>query len=66
MQYRDARTGAVIITDSVLSGDWELVEDNSDELTVAEIKAELDELGITYKPRASKTELLELLSQNRG
>ena len=34
------------------------------ELTVAEIKAKLDELGIDYDKKATKAELLELLKDS--
>ena len=37
-----------------------------DELTPKEIKAKLDELGIKYKSRASKAELLALLKGTGG
>ena len=37
-----------------------------DELTPKEIKAKLDELGIKYKSRASKAELLALLEGTEG
>ena len=37
-----------------------------EELTPKEIKAKLDELGIKYKSRASKAELLALLDGTEG
>lgn len=90
MRYKDVRTGAIIVTDSVLSGDWvvddgvavntekesseiekepdvaeEVVEEdeNLDELTVAELKARLDEMGVTYPTSARKQDLIDILSQ---
>lgn len=39
----------------------EEVEENQEDLTVAEIKEKLDEAGIEYKAKATKSELLELL-----
>ena len=90
MRYKDVRTGAIIVTDSVLSGDWvaddglaentetepseienepdvaeEVVEEeeNLDELTVAELKARLDEMGVTYPTKAKKQDLIDILSQ---
>lgn len=42
------------------------VEDNKEQLTPEEIKAKLDELGIEYKSRASKAELLTLLEGAGG
>ena len=90
MRYKDVKTGAIIVTDSVLSGDWvaddgvvdntktepseienepdvveEVVEEaeNLDELTVAELKARLDEMGVTYPTKAKKQDLIDILSQ---
>lgn len=90
MRYKDIKTGAIIVTDSVLSGDWvladelavnaekesseiekepdvaeEVVEEdeNLDELTVAELKARLDEMGVTYPTNARKQDLIDILSQ---
>lgn len=33
MIYKDKKTGAVVVTDSVLSGDWELVESDKKKKT---------------------------------
>ena len=90
MRYKDIKTGAIIVTDSVLSGDWvaddgvvdntktepsaiekehdvaeEVVDadENLDELTVAELKARLDEMGVTYPTKAKKQDLIDILSQ---
>lgn len=89
MRYKDVKTGAIIVTDSVLSGDWvaddgienantepskienepdvaeEVVEEDEklDELTVAELKARLDEMGVTYPTKAKKQDLIDILSQ---
>ena len=90
MRYKDIKTGAIIVTDSVLGGDWvladelavnaekepseiekepdvaeEVVEEdeNLDELTVAELKARLDEMGVTYPNSARKQDLIDILSQ---
>lgn len=90
MRYKDIKTGAIIVTDSVLSGDWvvddgvavntekessetekepdvveEVVEEDEslDELTVAELKARLDEMGVTYPTSARKQDLIDILSQ---
>ncbi len=90
MRYKDVKTGAIIVTDSVLGGDWvaddgvvdntktepsetenepdvaeEVVEEdeNLDELTVAELKARLDEMGVTYPNSARKQDLIDILSQ---
>lgn len=50
----------------VLNGDEGETEDHKEKLTLKEIKAKLDELGIKYKSRASKTELLALLEGAGG
>lgn len=90
MIYKDVKTGAIIVTDSVLGGDWvaddgvaenaniepseietepdvaeEVVDsdENLDELTVAELKARLDEMGVTYPTKAKKQDLIDILSQ---
>lgn len=49
--------GAIVKTEDPIGDEVELDED----LTVDEIKAKLDELGIKYSSRAKKAELLELL-----
>lgn len=41
-------------------------EDHKEELTSKEIKAKLDELGVDYKSRASKADLLTLLEKAGG
>ncbi len=90
MRYQDIKTGAIIVTDSVLGGDWvaddgiaenantepskiekepdiaeEVVEEdeNLEDLTVAELKARLDEMGVTYPTKAKKQDLIDILSQ---
>lgn len=66
--YRDKNTGVCISTDSELAGDWVPIEEFKQEylLTVAEIKAKLDELGIEYDSKANKSALLDLLIANEG
>lgn len=39
MIYKDKKTGAIIVTDSVLSGDWELVKETQPKKTTTK-KAE--------------------------
>lgn len=63
--------GAIVAADDnkpepVLEVDGEKTEDHKEELTSKEIKAKLDELGIEYKNRASKAELLALLEEAGG
>ncbi len=71
MKYRDTKTGAVVLCDSILSGDWVLVEESkkptshpSSDLTVSEMKSALDQLGITYNPKAKKSEILALYEEH--
>ena len=90
MRYKDVKTGAIIVTDSALGGDWvpadevaanvekepsaiekepdaaeEVVEEdeNLEDLTVAELKTRLDEIGVTYPTSAKKQDLIDILSQ---
>lgn len=90
MRYKDVKTGAIIVTDSVLGGDWvpadevaanvekepsaikkehdvaeEVVDadENLNELTVAELKSRLDEMGVTYPTKSKKQDLIDILSQ---
>ena len=66
--YRDKNTGVCISTESELAGDWVPIENFKQEylLTVAEIKAKLDELGVEYDSKANKSALLDLLIKNEG
>ena len=41
-------------------------EDDLEDFTVAELKAELDALGVTYDPRARKADLIKLVEQSGG
>lgn len=41
----------------------EATEENLEALNVAELKARLDELGVTYPTKAKKQDLIEILSQ---
>ena len=90
MRYQDIKTGAIIVTDSVLGGDWVLADELAvnaekepseiekepdvveepieedeklDELTVPELKARLDEMGVTYPTSARKQDLIDILSK---
>ncbi|HEL2535477.1 TPA: hypothetical protein TZ303_001402 [Streptococcus suis] len=66
--YKHKETGAVVVTDSELKGDWELVKEKDVQKTptVPELKSMLTELGIEFNPKANKEELLQLyqVSQN--
>ncbi|MGT2716565.1 hypothetical protein [Streptococcus respiraculi] len=71
MKYQDKKTGAVVLCDSILSGDWVLVDESekvashsSSDLTVSEMKAVLEQLGIAYHPKAKKSEILALYEEH--
>ena len=78
MEYINVKTGASIITENAISGgDWvpadqvtkvdsQEAADNQGDLTVAQIKARLDELGVEYDKGAKKADLLALLEQHEG
>lgn len=78
MEYINKETLVTIETDSKLAGDWvpadqltknvdsQEAADNQGDLTVAQIKARLDELGVEYDKGAKKADLLALLEQHEG
>ena len=79
MEYINKETLVTIETDSKLAGDWvpadqltknvdsqEAAGDSQGNLTVSQIKARLDELGVEYDKGAKKDELLALLEQHEG
>lgn len=68
MEYINKETLVTIETDCELTGDWIPISEFKDEyrLTVPEIKAKLDELGVEYDSRANKSALLDLLIANEG
>lgn len=79
MEYINKETLVTIETDSKLAGDWvpadqltknvdsqEAAGDSQGDLTVSQIKARLDELGVEYDKGAKKAELLALLEQHEG
>ena len=59
------KNGYIVAVDDKKSEPVE-TKDRKEELTSKEIKAKLDELGIEYKSRASKAELLTLLEGAGG
>ena len=66
MEYINVKTGTTIVTENEISGgDWVPFEEYKplDSLTNAALKEILDEKGITYDSRATKTELLSLIEQ---
>ena len=66
MEYINVKTGATIVTENVISGgDWVpiAVYKPLDSLTNAALKEILDEKGITYDNRATKSELISLIEQ---
>lgn len=78
MEYINKETLATIETDSKLAGDWvpadqftknvdsQEAADSQGDLTVSQIKARLDELGVEYDKGAKKADLLALLEQHEG
>lgn len=79
MEYINVKTGATIVTENAISGgDWvpadqvtknvdsQEAADSQGDLTVAQIKTRLDELGVEYDKGAKKADLLALLEQHEG
>lgn len=80
MEYINVKTGATIVTENAISGgNWvpadqveknvgsqEEATDSQGELTISQIKARLDELGVKYDKGAKKADLLALLEQHEG
>lgn len=79
MEYINVKTGASIVTENTISGgDWvpadqvtknvdsQEAADSQGDLTVSQIKARLDELGVEYDKGAKKADLLALLEQHEG
>ena len=66
MEYINVKTGTTIVTENEISGgDWVSIEEYKplDSLTNAALKEILDEKGITYDNRATKSELISLIEQ---
>lgn len=66
MEYINVKTGTTIVTENAVSGgDWVSIEEYKplDSLTNAALKEILDEKGITYDNRATKSELISLIEQ---
>lgn len=64
MEYSNVKTGTTIVTENEISGgDWVPIGEYKplDSLTNAALKEILDEKGITYDNRATKTELISLI-----
>lgn len=67
--YRDLKSGVVIASECIIGGDWVPVEDTAPsgaDLTVAELKSSLDELGIDYDKSSKKSDLVALYEENKG
>jgi len=65
-EYVNKKTGATINTSTEISGgDWVPIAEYKplDSLTNAALKEILDEKGIPYDSRATKTELISLIEQ---
>lgn len=66
--YRDIKTGAVISSNSLVGGDWVLVDtENSTatDMTVAELKSTLEDMGVDYDKGLKKSDLVTLYEANR-
>lgn len=66
--YRDIKTGAVISSNSSVGGDWVLVDTESStatDMTVAELKSTLDDMGVDYEKGLKKSDLVTLYEANR-
>ena len=66
MEYINVKTGTTIVTENAISGgDWVPIAEYKplDSLTNAALKEILDEKGITYDNRATKSELISLIEQ---
>lgn len=66
MEYINVKTGTTIVTENEISGgDWVPIGEYKplDTLTNAALKEILDEKGITYDNRATKSELISLIEQ---
>nr|DAW80527.1 MAG TPA: HeH/LEM domain [Caudoviricetes sp.] len=66
MEYINVKTGNTIVTENEISGgDWVPIGEYKplDSLTNAALKEILDDKGITYDSRATKTELISLIEQ---
>ena len=79
MEYINVKTGGFSVTEDAISGgDWvpadqvtknvdsQEAADSQGDLTVAQIKGRLDELGVEYDKGAKKADLLALLEQHEG
>ena len=69
MEYINVKTGTTIVTENEISGgDWVPIAEYKplDSLTNAALKEILDEKGIIYDNRATKTELISLLEQDNA
>lgn len=66
--YRDIKTGAVISSDSLVGGDWVLVDtanSSASDMTVAELKSTLEDMGVDYDKGLKKSDLVTLYEANR-
>lgn len=66
--YRDIKTGAVISSDSLIGGDWVLVDTANSaaaDMTVAELKSTLEDMGVDYEKGLKKSELVTLYEASR-
>lgn len=66
MRYKNTKTGAIFDSPCVISGgSWQEITENVDyeKMKNSELKAELDKLGVKYKAKDTRDELLALLTK---
>lgn len=66
MRYKNTKTGAIFDSPCVISGgNWKEITENVDygKMKNSELKAELDKLGIEYRAKDTRDELLALLTK---
>ena len=66
MRYKNTKSGAIFDSPCVISGgNWQEINENVDygKMKNSELKAELDKLGIEYRAKDTRDELLALLTK---
>ena len=66
MRYKNTKSGAIFDSPCVISGgNWQEITENVDcgKMKNSELKAELDKLGIEYRAKDTRDELLALLTK---
>ena len=66
MRYKNTKSGAIFDSPCVISGgNWQEINEIVDygKMKNSELKAELDKLGVKYKTKDTRDELLALLTK---